>query len=167
MVQPILSSDVLEAQLGPTQIEVLKQSEAERIICTRVVETGQRLELSRVIFDPLGAKHFEHVHRQILEGQSMGKAFREADIAFSRREVSAQRVSLRPSLLEWFQADGPATVVNVAIYLGDKSTHYADIFEIYSPVVKWPSATAISDRQPDQSDAAIIHSLVQIENEIN
>jgi hypothetical protein len=132
-----LSSDILEKQFGPTEITVLYQDASTRIICTRTVADGHVLELSRVVFMP-GARDFPETHRAVLDGLSMGKAFRADGIEFRRHVNASYRRSLPAAFKKWFGRGSPATVVAVSILVGPAKTHYADIMETYSPDVRWP-----------------------------
>jgi hypothetical protein len=132
-----LSSDVLEAQFGPTELEILQQDAETRIICTKVRQTGQILELSHVTFSDEGRVAFPEIHQAVLAGESMGKAFRRADIKFRRVVHSAYTYDIPASLAGQFGSRGQATIVNVSILI-DTQTLYAKILEIYSPQVHWP-----------------------------
>lgn len=146
-----LSSDILEDQFGPTEVEVLLQDGLERVICTRTAD-GRILELSHVSFKLPGTEEFAHVHRKVRSGASMGKAFRDNGIPFKRvtRAVYKSAAGRLPGgFRERFGVDGAATVVDVTILVGPWDTAYADILEVYSPVVSWPAAA----RGPDRSAA--------------
>lgn len=132
-----LSSDILEAQFGPTRIEVLFQNNDQRVIQT-LSTSGQVLEISLVDFDPVGTAAYSAVHQLIIQGTSIGKAFQSADILFHRRILSVVQREIPAVLAERFGSQNPASVVRVGIYVGEKNVHYADIFEIYHPEVTWP-----------------------------
>jgi hypothetical protein len=136
----LLSSDILERQFGPTILEVLWQDDATRLIATKVKATGQVLELSQVVFNEPGIAGFPEVHREVVAGKSMGKAFAERAIPFKRQVHAAYRYDqhdLPGSFSERFGAELPPTVVDVSILVGPDSTPYADILEVYSPEVSW------------------------------
>ncbi|HWB38949.1 MAG TPA: hypothetical protein VG604_01790 [Candidatus Saccharimonadales bacterium] len=134
-----LSSDRLENQFGATIIEVLRQGKSQRLITTKVKKTGQRLELSFVRFLPTTAADYSEIHEQILAGGSIGKTFRLYGVPIERYEKSAAQVLLPETLADWFDIGGYATVVEVSIMVGPKPKRsYAQIFEVYSPLVKWP-----------------------------
>jgi hypothetical protein len=137
----MLSSEILEKQFGPTKLVIAKQNDAYRIIKTIAIRTGDVLELSFVTFDQKNISAFSHIHQQILDGESMGKAFKQAEVTFTRIENSVSRNVAPPAVASVFNADGQATIVDVAIYVGDEQTHNADIIEIYSPKVTWLSAS--------------------------
>jgi hypothetical protein len=137
----LLSSDILEAQFGPTEVVVLHQNGSERIICTKVLAGGQVLELSRVLFEGAGVEKFPEVHRAVVAGQSMGKAFRAAGIEFVRETKGAYQQLLPASLKRWFDSSEAATVVDVSILVGADQIPYAQILEVYSPAVYWPSSS--------------------------
>jgi hypothetical protein len=133
-----LSSDILEQQFGPTEITVLYQTGSLRVICSRVVSSGQVLELSLVNFVEAGVNEFSATHKSVLDGKSMGKAFRADGIKFMRREQAAYHYALPSNFTNWFSQDGEATMVAALIMVGPDQTAYAKILEVYSPAVKWP-----------------------------
>jgi hypothetical protein len=137
----VLSSNVLEQQFGPTEVEILLQNDRNRIICTRAVYGGQVLEISYVNFVRSGVAGFPAVHQTIVAGESMGKAFRKAGIRFHRIVQAAHKYAVPESFKQWFDNAGAATVVDVTILVGPDRTTYAKILEIYSPLVKWPQST--------------------------
>lgn len=137
-----LSSDILERQFGPTEIKVLLQDGAVRVICTESAG-GQVLELSRVFFKQPVAEELADVHSEILAGTSMGKAFRQRGIVFKRRTRGVYLCGpgrLPAAFGARFGGRGPATVVDVSIVAGPRLTTYADILEVYSPAVSWLAA---------------------------
>jgi len=138
----LLSSDILEAQFGPTEIAVLHQDETSRIICTKVIDGGQILEISRVTFDPAGIKAYAEIHRQVVAGMSMGKAFRQAGVDFRRQVHRTSQSELPPALRRWFGSTKKATTVEVSITVGPQALPYARILEVYSPAVRWPDLRA-------------------------
>lgn len=125
----ILSSDILEEQFGPTEIEIVSQDDSKRVIRTKVIGSGQVLEESVVQFLPEGVAQFPQTHQTVMDGLSMGKAFRKDNIDFVRR---VREVSRQP---------GKETVVSVLIMVGPNKTPYAEILETYSPEVNWPELT--------------------------
>jgi len=133
-----LSSDILEAQFGPTELEVLKQNLFYRLSRTYTVATGQNLELSAVSFVAETVGLFPEVEKLMRGGMSMGKAFRSQSLPFERREQSVRRIEVTPELSKFFGIDGPCTVVLVTIVAGE--VQYAHIFEVYSPAVYWEGA---------------------------
>jgi hypothetical protein len=133
-----LSSDILEHQFGPTTVEILHQDDMSRSICTKVVSTGQILELSRVTFLQPGLDVFPEVHAAILAGQSMGKAFKTRNIPFYRETHAAFQFELPGGFQHYFKNHGLASVVDVSIYVGLQKVPYAKILETYSPAVSWP-----------------------------
>ncbi len=134
----LLSSDILEQQFGPTCIEILRQDDQTRVICTKVLATGQVLEISQVSFIKAGVDEFSDVHRIITAGESMGKAFESRNIGFTRRTKSIIQEVPSPQLRQAFNSDQPATIVVVTILVGPDQTPYANIIETYSPAVRWP-----------------------------
>ena len=134
----LLSSDVLERQFGPTELEVLHQDSGTRITRTLAADSRQNLELSRVVFTQAGVEQFPGTHRAVIGGMSMGKAFRADSIEFSRREQAAYSYELPASFERFFGRREPATVVSVSILAGPGKTPYAEILEIYGPEVRWP-----------------------------
>ena len=132
-----LSSDILENQFGPTELEVLYQDAATRVICTKTVGSGQVLELSLVSFVPAGVERFADVHQAILAGESIGKAFRAAGVQLNRDFEGGYKYALPASFEQRFASREPATVVDVAILVGEHNTPYARILETYSPEVEW------------------------------
>lgn len=148
-----LSSDILENQFGTTVIEVLGQDEATRIIATKDVLDGKILEISRVVFKPLGVKAFREVHELVVAGQSMGKAFRAAGVEFERVEHSAHRSNLPEGFNKYFGSDQPGTVVGVSILVGQEQLPYANILEIYSPLVSWEETGTAEPEQAQVLDS--------------
>jgi hypothetical protein len=133
-----LSSDILERQFGPTNVQILYQDDASRSICTKVVATGQVLELSRVAFLQPGINEFPEVHAAVVAGQSMGKAFKTRDIPFHRETHAAFQFDLPDGFCRQFKSSGLASVVEVSIFVGQQKIPYAKILETYSPAVSWP-----------------------------
>ena len=163
----MLSSDILEQQFGPTKVVILKQNAQYRLINTVVVATGQILELSVVSFIANGAQMYPIVHKNILAGESIGKAFRNAHIEFNRQTINTTKSKLPSKIQKMFKPayartsygetgilgkpsinSSLVTVVEVSIYVGPQKTHYCDILEIYSPQVVWPDK--ISGEVPGQ-----------------
>lgn len=145
-----LSSDALERQFGPTRLEVLKQDEGGRIICTKVIETDKILELSQVVFRQEGISAFPDIHRQVLAGTSIGKAFAEAGMPF-RRDIHASyphnQRGLPAVFSEWFGSDRPSMVTDLSVVVGPDSAPYADILEVYSADVNpWELAGGEMDQ---------------------
>ncbi len=132
----VLSSDILEQQFGQTELKVLYRSDIARIICTKTKPNGKVLELSFVTFIKTGIDKFPTVHREILDGKSMGKAFRDHGIEFKRKTKAVYRNTF-PAI---FSEDSGkySTIVSVSILAGTHETPYAEILETYSPEVKWP-----------------------------
>lgn len=87
-----LSSDILEAQFGPTRLEILRQDDASRVIRTIAIASGQVLEVSRVAFFAQGAAAFPDIHRAVLAGSSMGKTFSGRGVAFERQVRGTYRL---------------------------------------------------------------------------
>ncbi|MEK7059414.1 MAG: hypothetical protein AAB971_01515 [Patescibacteria group bacterium] len=137
----ILSSDILERQFGPTEIDVLHHLDEIRVIQTRALSTGQTLEISLVEFDSLGTREFEAAHQEILAGKSIGKTFRDHGIEFVRDQQAAEIRVLPPGFGKQFGNVQFATVVSVAIFVGANRLPYAEILETYSPEVIWPEAS--------------------------
>lgn len=143
-----LSSDVLERQFGPTLLEILRQDDTGRVIATKTADGSQVLELSQVSFRPEGIAAFAGIHRKVMDGASMGKAFREAGIAFKRQVRGVHRPDSTPPVFsQRFGAAGPPTVIDVSILAGPGETPYADILEVYGPAVSWDAAAAAPDRE--------------------
>jgi hypothetical protein len=135
----LLSSEILEKQFGPTELEVLYQDDRSRVIATRATDSGQILELSWVRFLPAGIEKFPDTHRSVMAGLSMGKAFRADGIEFNRNERVAYSDGLTPVFQQLFAHDEAATIAAVTILAGSEKTVYAEILETYSPMVKWPN----------------------------
>jgi hypothetical protein len=141
----VLSSDILESQFGPTEVEVLYQDEKTRIICTKAVGSGQVLEVSRVSFAPDAAAKFPDAHQAVLSGKSIGKAFREANIEFRREVRAAYKCVLPESFEKLFGGPDAATIVYVSILAGSGQIPYCRILETFSPDVKWPQLSGEPD----------------------
>ncbi len=133
-----LSSDVLESQFGPTEIKVLHHDDEIRIIKTQVIATGQILEISFVAFRAPQNEEFEPIRQEIMAGKSLGKAFRDHGVTFTREQQVAQHRELSDYFNKQFASSGQATVVAATLVVGDDSTPYADVLETYSPDVSWP-----------------------------
>jgi hypothetical protein len=149
-----LSSDVLEQQFGPTELVVLYQDSLTRIICTKALSSGKVLELSWVRFIKSGIELFSNVHKDIVTGQSMGKAFRAHDIEFNRAVNYAWSQKLPDSFPQCFDNNGAVTVLDVSIVVGPANVLYAHILETYSNEVSWP----ISDAQPSDNQLDVLLS---------
>jgi hypothetical protein len=134
----MLSSDILEQQFGHTHIIVIQQNDQFRIIQTIAANSGEVLEVSLVRFDQSNINSFPDVHRQIIAGSSMGKAYKKASVPFVRNVISTTKSHLPPGLQSHFGVSGPATIIEVDIYVGTDKTHYCNILEVYSPKVTWP-----------------------------
>lgn len=142
-----LSSDILEGQFGPTELDVLRQDGQVRIIRTRTTG-GQLLELSLVSFKTSPIDGLREAHEDVLAGRSMGKAFRDRGLPFKRqvRAVYEADVSVLPPIFQrTFETSGAATVVNVSILAGPEQMAYADILEVYNPAVSWPQSAGQID----------------------
>ncbi|MEK7594544.1 MAG: hypothetical protein AAB436_02835 [Patescibacteria group bacterium] len=135
-----LSSDILELQFGPTEIDVLHHNDETRIIQTRALSTGQTLEISLVEFDSAGAREFEAAHQDVLSGKSIGKTFRDHGIEFTRNQQAAEMRLIPLEFARQFGNTQFATVVAVTIFVGPNNLPYAEILETYSPEVIWPDA---------------------------
>lgn len=136
----LLSSDALERQFGPTELEVLWQDGLHRVIATKVAASGQILELSQVEFRPEGIAAFPDIHRAVVAGTSMGKAFAQTGLEFDRKIHAAYRYdqhNVPAGLAERFGSGEPPTVMDLSVVVGPEATAYADILEIYSPKVAW------------------------------
>jgi hypothetical protein len=146
-----LSSDILEHQFGPTELEVLQQDKSQRIIATKAVGSGQILELSQIRFCPEGVGVFTAIHQKILAGSSMGKTFREQGMAFERQVHAVYRCEQQdvPAIFSkrFGTSEGRLTVIDVSILAGPHRTPYADILEIYSPEVAWNLTDAAMDSE--------------------
>jgi len=135
----LLSSEILEKQFGPTELNVLYEDGTSRIITTSAKSSGQVLEVSQARFIPAGIAKFPSVHQAVVAGMSMGKAFRSAGINFVRQQQTAYKYDLPANFGNLFGQDGQATIVAVSILVGPEQTPYAEILETYSPVVRWPN----------------------------
>jgi hypothetical protein len=144
----VLSSDILEAQFGPTEVEILHQDKSERIICTKLVETRQVLEVSHVRFIYEGVSRFPEVHESVLKGWSMGKAFRDAGIEFRRNVHAGFKYNLPPHFTKIYGSEDAANVLRVEIQVGPSGLPYADILETYHPAVDWGSLKKLEPDQP-------------------
>ncbi len=134
----MLSSDILEQQFGETKIIILKQDEHYRIIQTIVVSTGQVVELSLVTFDSPNLHVFADVHAQVIHGMSIGKAFKQAGVPFTRKTNTITRQVLPDILKRYYPDQEEVTVVDVDILVGNEGVHYCHILELYSSLVEWP-----------------------------
>jgi anthranilate synthase/aminodeoxychorismate synthase-like glutamine amidotransferase len=129
----LLSSEILERQFGPTELEVVSQSDTQRVIRTKLKSSGQVLEESKVRFLAEGRKAFPAIHQEIAGGQSMGKAFKEAGVDFIRETIKTAK------------NDAGETEVNVRALVGPARLAYADILETYAPEVVWPEVLIIDN----------------------
>ncbi len=132
-----LSSDILEQQFGPTEVKILYQDNNRRIISTKVIASKQILELSEVKFMQKGIDAYPEIHRAVVGGKSMGKAFRNQGIAFTRQTNVATEKVLSSSFNTKFRSNGASTIVDVSIFVGASRVPYAQILETYSPDVVW------------------------------
>jgi len=136
----VLSSDFLERQFGPTEIEVMFHDETglERIIATKAVGDGRILEISRVVFEPGAAEHFPEVFSAMGDGESMGKAFGLRGFRFTRNVKAAFTYDLPSVFSRWFGDVHNATVIDLVASAGPNDTPVARILETYRPEVRWP-----------------------------
>lgn len=134
-----LSSEILEEQFGPTAVDVLFQDDGHRISQTRATKDNRILELSYVMFDPDGTEAFPEIHQQIRDGESIGKAFTEANIAFTRETTAVFRSHVPGVFQDKFASDQMPWITNTTILVGTDSVRYATILEMYHPDVKWPN----------------------------
>ena len=153
-----LASDVLERQFGPCTLKVLQQNESTRFISVQNSH-GDILELARTDFILPSTHEFTDVHNAIMGGKSMGKAFRDADIKFTRDLKLVEHRPLPDQLRKHFSQDGFATVMLLDIYVGTQNIHYAQILEVYSPRVHWRQHT--QHRNIGASDQKLADHLLQ------
>lgn len=139
----MLSSDILENQFGKTSLHILKQTDDYRIIQTISKDDGSILELSFVTF--VNATVYSDIHQRILDGTSMGRAYRDANIPFERSVRSIRHAMIPQEIAQYIPSSHPSTIVEVSIFVGAEKNHYCDIVEIYSPEVHWPQPTTTSD----------------------
>lgn len=135
-----LSSDILEAQFGPTGLAVLSHDDRRRVIST--LAGGRALEFSLVTFDAGGKAEFAGMTHDMAAGMSMGKAFRKRGVPFERQTRGVYAYGMPPGFRGRFGGQGKATVVEVSIIAGRDAAHYADILEVYAPEVDWPQDAA-------------------------
>lgn len=138
----VLSSDILEEQFGPTRLEILYRDSGSRIIST-ISGDGQVLELSWVRFHAVGPE-LAHLHEEVVGGKSIGKAFRDLGIEFTRQTHGTYACAQTANISKRFKASGPVTVVEVSVLAGPERTPYADILEVYSPPADWPDTAAVA-----------------------
>jgi hypothetical protein len=138
-----LSSDVLERQFGTVYADIIEQTVAQRVVCTRRSDTDQALEFAIVTFRPEIVEKFLAIHQEIVAGGMMGKTFRKHGAAFKRNTLTEFTYPLPARLAGLFGIEGLAMVVVVAILVGDHGDEYSQNIEVYSPVVHWPSPTIL------------------------
>jgi hypothetical protein len=132
-----LSSDLLEAQFGPIDIDVVRDNGKERIIRTVAEKSGQVLEISHVLFCA-GVSEKLHAMRRTIAGQSMGKAFQAAQVPFQRHNYAGYKYDLPENFIDQYGSDEAATVLAVKVFAGDEYELFADILETYHPdVTAW------------------------------
>jgi len=136
----MLSSDILEQQFGPTELVIVSQNKKHRIIRTIATQSHAVLELSIVTFDTINTTLFPEIHKQILQGSSMGKAFKDAGIKFVRDVHFVTRSVIPANIQTIFASQDSATIIDVDILIGPDKTHYCHITEIYNPIVSWPKS---------------------------
>jgi para-aminobenzoate synthetase component 1 len=158
----LLSSDIIEKQFGSTFIEVLFQDKNRRIICTKTQDDKKIIEISVVEFVESGISQYPKTHQSIINGESMGKAFKKSGIEFYRQTVAAKNITLPVIFNRSFLTSKPATAVSVNIMVGHNKTPYAHITELYSPELIWPERLGhLSDRDL-RSIKSIEHYLPKI-----
>ena len=140
MQQSTLSSDILEQQFGATRIKILAQTSKLRIIATEVIETGKILEVSSVEFLEV-PEEFKSIHEQVVNGESMGKAFKQNKVQFNRSTKGVWQSTVPVLFQNLFNTTADATIVDVLVTVGPQSIAYARITETYSPNVIWPEAS--------------------------
>ena len=133
----MLSSDILEQQFGPTELVIVSQNKKHRTIQTIATQSRAVLELSIVTFDTMNITLFPEIHEQILQGSSMGKAFRDAAIEFVRDVHFVTRNVIPAKIQTMFSSQDAATIIDVDILVGPNKSHYCHITEIYNPIVAW------------------------------
>ncbi len=136
----MLSSDVLESQFGPTKLVVISQDQKYRVIETVEKKNNTVLEVSFVTFNLDAIGTYLDIHQKIIDGSSMGKAFREAGIKFIRDVRSISHNSAAPHIQNRFGRDGLATIIEVDILIGPDKLQYCHINENYNPMVVWPES---------------------------
>lgn len=137
----VLSSDILERQFGPTELEIMFQDEMTRIICTKAAGDGRVLEVSWVVFASDAATNFPEPYQDMLAGESMGKAFRSHEIKFQRKIKNSYTYDLPPAYQRWFGDAQDATVVDLSILAGPNQRLFAEVLETYRPGTIWPYLT--------------------------
>jgi hypothetical protein len=156
-----LSSDILEHQFGPTLVEVIFQNDKNRLIFTRTVERNLILEISLVSFIEQGVKKYPIIHQSLTTNKSsMGKTFRQAGVKFIRQTNALTKQKLDSNFRNLFDSDKLATVLDVDIIVGEAGTPYANILEVYSPLVVWPVEPAMSG-QTNIDKVAILNSILE------
>lgn len=134
-VTNVLSSDVLEDQFGPTYIDIIYQDHQTRAIATRALN-GKLLELSYVRFNRTASHLFPNVHQTVINGTSMGKAFRDYSIPFKRHVLGKYLYALRDTFCRLYGDERPAIILDVQILVGSLDSPYATILETYTPDVR-------------------------------
>lgn len=137
----VLSSDILERQFGPTEVDVMLQDETTRIICTKAVGDGRVLEVSWVVFASDAAANFPKPYQDMLAGESMGKAFRAHGVKLQRNIRDSYTYDLPATFHRWFGDTNDATVVDLSILAGPNHTPFAEVLETYRPGTIWPYFT--------------------------
>lgn len=148
----MLSSDILESQFGGVDLHILKQTDEQRVIQTIARDDDSILELSFVTF--INRDAFPDIHERIVNGTSMGTAYRDVNIAFERSVRSIRRAVIPQKLQRYIPSPQPSTIIELSTFVGPKKIHYCDIIEIYSSKVHWPQPLTTSDTSvPDSLDA--------------
>ena len=134
----MLSSDILEQQFGPTELVIVSQNKKHRTIQTIATQSHAVLELSVVSFDRMNTILFPEIHEQILQGSSMGRAFKNAAVDFFRDVHFISHSAVPANIQTIFTNQNAATIIDVDILIGPDKIHYCHITEIYNPIVVWP-----------------------------
>lgn len=130
-----LVSDLLEEQFGSCNIEILSQDERKRLVA--VSSAGRVIEIAYTKFVQNGVKAFPEVHQTIIDGESMGRAFKIKNVDFYR-EVRLSKIYPVSGLIAGYfgNENQSLRLIVVDIYVGAMKAHYAQITEIFAPDVR-------------------------------
>jgi hypothetical protein len=159
MVKNIYSSDILEKKFGPTTLLVLYSDEENRVSCTKDL-SSKVLEISWVKFIRSPQFNYDSAHKRVLEGESMGKVFKNEAIDFYRETLRSGLEVLPDGLQRMYGDSNNSPVVEVLISVGEQKIPYAKIIETYTSSLSFDDLGVILKNDSFKSDLESINKLL-------
>ncbi len=137
-----LHTDKLEAQFGPTHIEIIRHNDAERVV--NIVDGQGICRTHAITWFTESNKHddpeFNAAAEEIKNGGSLGKIFREHGYAIEKKPLTHGNVLIPDWLKGLFQMDKETANFRIYEFIavgGDKISHpYGVVCEIDSPAFR-------------------------------